>query len=659
MERIAKRAFFALGSGLTALPITQISGAGLLYGMMVYAVLSFLSYVLQSVVNVLIAVLMSVATTTLLIRLYAVFDTNYLIDSRLILLSFVLILIATLFLFRFQESFKVDRMEVVAVATLSIVLYLTNSNFMVDSKQSLARIFSGGGEDSAAWLYQMSSGFRDGGEYLLSPLSSLSSGIFGGVFMTLLKTFFNLTNEEFLGFYGTPQTLQSSYVLIAVVNSLLSLKIFSLMLKGKQESLALTGMLLSALLSYFFSFALIYTGHLSALLIVMLVMAILVALELQPNSKVFIIRSLLVGQLVYVLVETWYVFGLVSLTYVAMVLSTVALKLRSNVQFRSTHLTKSLALRIFACVVAALLFVITTKSLVVSALDFDYVKRLFALGGGTYTTVPLLGIIVFGLVFKNLIESGKFRENDLQANNLSRAFVLSVVTVAFGIFLFSHFIPPYVPQYGPKKFMSIAFIALIPIATAEFFKLFDKFSLRLTGVMLVAALFLLPFVFSGHPLNFVETVVKENEIVTKGWQSTLMDEVKRDPDRTVVCLDTGNGDWQYISYVCTRAARGLQGLNDNATGLWQHGSLCAPSDVFDLDFVDWGWSEEFFSNLTVIVSNPKALTNGVDCQVAGWKNKPNADPSYIRGWLTYVQWDLVRVISMDTGELVDTTNLGW
>ena len=138
--------------------------------------------------------------------------------------------------------------------------------------------------------------------------------------MTLKKTFFNSTNREFLGFYGTPQTLQSTYFLIAFINGLLSLKIFDEIAKGQQKSLRFTGMLLSALLSYLFSFALIMSGHLSALLIVMLVMAIFVALANQADSTGVLVGSFLVGQLVYVLVETWYVFGLVSLTFVAMVL---------------------------------------------------------------------------------------------------------------------------------------------------------------------------------------------------------------------------------------------------------------------------------------------------------------------------------------------------
>ena len=659
MRNVAMRIFFALTSGLIALPIVQVSGTSYFHGLLVYVILSYLGYVLQSVVNVLIAVLMSVATTTLLVRLYAVFDPSYSINSSLILLTFTVAIAANSSFLRFKESSKFDRLEVIAVASLSMVLYLANSNFLVDSKQSLVKIFSAGGEDSAAWLYQMSSGFRDGGGYFLSPQSSLSSGIFGGVLMTLLKTFFNSINTEFLGFYGTPQTLQSSYFLIAFVNGLLGLKIFSLMFKGKQESLALTGMLLSALLSYFFSFAFVLTGHLSALLIVMLLMAIFVVLESQKDRKVFAIHSMFVGQLVYVLVETWYVFGLVSLTFVVLIFTTVVLKFRSSVDLRSIRFSRSIALKSLAFAAAMLLFFITTKSLVISSFDFDYVKRLFALGGGTYAVVPLLGIIVFGLVFKNLIESSKLDSNDLQTNTISRTFLVSVVVVTFGIFLFSHVIPPYLPQYGPQKFMSISFVALIPIAAVEFFKLFNKLSLRSTGAMLVAAIFLMPFFFSGHPLNYVGTVVKENELVTNGWQSTLMNEVKRDPGRTVVCLDTGAGEWLYISYVCTRTARGIQGMNDNPSGLWQHGSLCAPSDIFEFDFVDWGWTEEFFENLTVIVSNPNALTSGTDCQEAGWKNEPNVDPSYTHGWLTFVQWDLVRVISMETGELVDTTNLAW
>jgi hypothetical protein len=659
MELTAKRTVFALVSGSIALPVMQISGSRVYQGILIYVVLSVLSYVLQSVISVLIAVLMSIATATLVVRLYAVLNPNYLINSSLLLLIFLIALAANCYLLWSRETTEVDRLEVFAIASLSILLFVANSHFLVDSKQSLVQIFSAGGEDSAAWLYQMSSGFRDGGGYFLSPLGSLSSGIFGGVFMTLIKTFFNSTNEEFLGVYGTPQTLQSTYFLIAFINGLLSLKIFNEIAKGQQKSLRFTGMLLSALLSYLFSFALIMSGHLSALLIVMLVMAIFVALATQADSTGVLIGGFLVGQLVYVLVETWYVFGLVSLTFVAMVLSIMALKFRSNVQFRGIQFSKSLALKIFACVLAVLLFVITTKSLVISALDFDYVKRLFALGGGTYTVVPLLGIIVFGLVFKNLIDSCKFSENSLSTVAMLRAFLLSVVAVTFGIFLFSHVIPPYVPQYGPLKFMSITFIALIPIATAEFFKLFSKFNLRSNGALLVALLFLMPFIFSGHPLNYVEAAVKEDEIVTTGWQSTLMNEVKQDPDRTVVCLDTGTGEWQYISYVCTRAARGIQGKNDGASGLWQHGSLCAYADRFEWDFADWEWNEDFFSNLTVIVSNSDSLTNGIECQAPGWKNFPSVDPNYTHGWLTYVRWDLVRVISMDTGELVNTTNLAW
>jgi len=659
MELTAKRTLFALVSGSIALPVMQISGSRVYEGILIYVVLSALSYVLQSVISVLIAFLMSIATATLVVRLYAVLNPNYLINSNLLLLMFLIALATNCYLLWFRETTEVDRLEVFAIASLSILLFVANSHFLVDSKQSLVQIFSAGGEDSAAWLYQMSSGFRDGGGYFLSPLGSLSSGIFGGVFVTLIKTFFNSTNKEFLGVYGTPQTLQSTYFLIAFINGLLSLKIFNQKVKGQQKSLRLTGMLLSALLSFLFSFALIMSGHLSALLIVMLVMAIFVVLADQADNTRVFIRVLLVGQLVYVLVETWYVFGLVSLTFFAMVLSTVALKFRSNVQFRSIQFTKSLALKIFACVVAVLLFVITTKSLVISALDFDYVKRLFALGGGTYTVVPLLGVFVFGLVIKGILDSNVATRSFLLTSSMPQLFLNSIVAVTFGIFLFSHLIPPYVPQYGPLKFMSITFIALIPIASAEFFKLFGKFSLRLTGALLVAVLFLLPFIFSGHPLNFVEAVVKEDEIATKGWQSTLMNEIKQDPGRTVVCLDTGTGEWQDISYVCTRTARGIQGLNDNASGLWQHGSLCAPSDIFNLDFVDWGWNEDFFSNLTVIVSNPNSLTSGIDCQEDGWKNKPKADLNYTHGWLTYVRWDLVRVVSMDTGELVNTTNLAW
>jgi hypothetical protein len=176
---------------------------------------------------------------------------------------------------------------------------------------------------------------------------------------------------------------------------------------------------------------------------------------------------------------------------------------------------------------------------------------------------------------------------------------------------------------------------------------------------MVTLLFSLPFLVSGHPLNYFEVVLKKQEIVSAGWQSTLMDEIARDPNRTVVCLDTGTGEFEYISYLCTRTARGVQGLNDNQSGLWQHGSLCAPSGIFDFEFSEWGWTEDFFSNLTVLVSNPNALTNGVNCQASGWKNAENVDPRYSHGWLTFVRWDLVRVVSMDDGKLVDTSTLAW
>ena len=659
MQFALRRLANAVFSGLVALPVAQISGASFNTGLVIFVAISSLSFATNSPVNAVIAILMSIVSVAAVIRIYAQFEPNYSVNSKILVFLFLLALVPNSVAIRVWVNSKINHLETIVVAVFSAILFFANSSLLIDSKQSLVQIFAFGGEDSAAWLYQMSAGFGKSGDYFLSPLVSLSSGIFGGVFMTLTKTLFNLTNDEFLGVYGTPQTLQSAYILIAFLNGLISLKIVRGLMRNLDRSLKIVGMFFSATLSFLFSFALIRSGHLSALLIVLLVIATIAVLANQTDDDVSYLRALFLAQLLFAMAETWFIFGLVPLILLLLVTGSWFIRISKGFRFENLRWITRNPLKVLLLSAFASLFGVTIRPLMINVFDIENAKRLYALGGGTYSVIPLLGVLVFGLVAKYLIDQSFITETKFSAEKILYLFILSVLIVTFSVYLFSYFVPPYIPQYGPLKLMSISFIALIPIAVAKFFNLFSKTRDSLASGLLITLLFALPFLVIGQPFNYGEVVLKEQEIISAGWQSTLMDEIARDPGRTVVCLDTGTGEFEYISYLCTRTARGVQGLNDNQSGLWQHGSLCAPSGIFDFEFAEWGWSEDFFSNLTVLVSSPKALTNGVNCQASGWKNTDNADPRYTHGWLTFVRWDLVRVVSMDNGQLVDTSTLAW
>jgi len=215
------------------------------------------------------------------------------------------------------------------------------------------------------------------------------------------------------------------------------------------------------------------------------------------------------------------------------------------------------------------------------------------------------------------------------------------------LFTWSYFLAPYTPQYGAWKYLYIGTAVAVPW-TMLIIGGYWQHKKPMVSVVAIPMVLLFGMGLLSPPFQNVNWVEKASPTGYE-WVGTVVQELRRYPDRAVVCSNSVEGDdgQKYTAYLCSRMAQGLGGFDDVRHRVWTAAAFCSvPPEQMKSE---WPVSEQ--ENLTVILFDPTRTSSFAGCQ--------SPVPGFSNGLLSAVDWSVVRKLS-PSGEVVfpKTTKAG-
>jgi hypothetical protein len=464
------------------------------------------------------------------------------------------------------------------------------------------------------------------GETRLSVDSGTSGGPGTGVLINFLRALMNSIGETHLvSSADNGLVLVRSYVFIAIVLAVMWFLIaFKLLQQRDLLTQTLFG-LVAGVVSYVFTMGLAAVGHYSAVVAVLfLSVAVYFAVMMQALQTwtVWLSRGLVFVSLIAA-GQSWF-----PLTGLAFVFAGIIVVFVVSPYLQKRPTNRQVQIGVFGLIgIVVFSYVSYTRlfpSFLQNVTSLDFITYNLTLAGGYSTVNAWLVILSFTVVLWWAFASG---HSDAQTQ---RALVIALVFPIVGMFTWSYFLAPFTPQYGAWKYLYIGAAVLAPLAVIVVGALLP---LRVnSGVMRVlpVALVLLVALFSP-PWNNIRWV---DNVASDGYafSNVIVQELRRDPERVVGCLETSEADsgYSYIAYLCSRMALGLGGFDNSVHRVWNAGSLCTISpEQAALEF-----SREFQENLTVILFDGTRTSSFAGCQAPG--------DLFPNGWLSSIDWSVVR-----------------
>jgi hypothetical protein len=290
-----------------------------------------------------------------------------------------------------------------------------------------------------------------------------------------------------------------------------------------------------------------------------------------------------------------------------------------------------------AVFVTVVVFALAQKlfsSFLANVTNLSYIKYNLTLAGGYSTVNPWLVVGGFSLC---LWWGHRQTTND---DHSKLSLVAALLVPVIGLFTWSYFLAPYIPQYGAWKYLYVAAAVSIPWAIVITARLLENF-LSLTALaqaplvlLLALGLFTPPF----QHLNWVNTVRGTDY----EWVDSVTNELRRNSQRAVVCLNTFKGDEgrNYDAYLCSRMSLGLGGFDTYEHRTWTAANICQIGP----EQARLAWDGSFQENLTVLMFDDQRTSSFASCQSAT-EGTPN-------GWLSFVDWNVVKKLSPN-GDVVN------
>jgi hypothetical protein len=603
-----------------------------------------IAYVTRSSVAVLLMPLSGIAATVLV--LYVLGSVQLLPGSLspwLLLGAVAIFTTLCSWLFRRIVQSDEDFATTALVSCIGFAWLFYSSRIPWDGASSLAQI-STMEEDNGSWLQGTAELLQSSGVIRASsglPLGGWTGSVFGVVAVTAARLFATLENNAL---DSAIVTMRMYWILAAAISFMGALMTHTAIRRSRRQAAVVPG-LVAGFIMVPFALSLFSYGHFTALLATLFAVASLLLLQLTAigaradlSNRFLVPGSLL---LLFAMGSAWYVsFGLL-LTAIGAI-GTQSLftqyKQRKSTFGRVSSARASQVLP-FALLVAVLAFLgwKVLQPLVSRLGDPSYVSYLLSLGGGAAEVEPILAtaIIFFALLF-----SGTSASSRLRRNRMDVIVVCLIALSVVGMFTASFLIPPFGPNYGATKWLGIASFVLTPLAIAGISRSLEwRTGMRrpIAQVTLVVVC-LSPFVMRWEPYFYVYQLLKP--VSPAWWQPAATIELRENPDRTIVCLDTRRDNWSGSSLICTRMLAGLQGRWSDITAVWYAGNVCNVNSNALAVFDNAVWQ-----NLTIIVTDGSRLTSTNSCDNLGWSGQQTeTDPQFRLGWLTYVEWKDVRVV---------------
>ena len=327
---------------------------------------------------------------------------------------------------------------------------------VTSSPQSLALLVKDSGEDNAHWLLGLSRS-TIGSASQLTPESGHGSGTAVGAFIVLARTTMRLMDTGIIGKGSNAFVLVRSYLILAMANGILWVSITGQILKKTSViKQALFGAL-SGATAFIVLLKFLRSGHFSTALALVLLSLMIWLLTREwiftSESRVLICVSTLITM--YAIGESWYPLKALFVMYAIALAIIVGLYLKKYaVDLRKS---KRLYVSLFASlvVVGVILFKVPVlmRAFLTNVNDWTYIKYTIGLAGGypSFQEQHLFIAIAAGLLvllIPKLVFGSRFLTSVLGATFIS----LALLTTGLLMLVADH-VPPFSPQYGPRKML--------------------------------------------------------------------------------------------------------------------------------------------------------------------------------------------------------------
>jgi hypothetical protein len=598
--------------------------------------------IVADVVAIFLGLSFSLVAICVATLLFGQFDGDYQISGNTVLL--VVLLCALLG----SVGITYLRQNVVKTShSLSLFLFIliftkiTENNRRWTSTDAFG-ILVGNGEDNAAWLVALSKSVVQN-KTILSTQSATAGGPSTGVFISFFRElFYRFNPDAFISNGDNALVLLRMYTICGVLVALVWIMIASSMLREQKQIVRAGFAVVSGLTGYSFIMGLAAVGHFSAVVAVFfLSTAVLFHEVLKTNIRFGV--SIQRGAVFLSLIsagQAWFPLTAVALIYLTLI----------SVQVVSNRVPKKIDKRIgrqvvtsatAALLVSYFLYKKVFPSFLQNVFDLDFVIYNLTLPGGYATVNPWLVLLGISVAIYWGFSPKAFDKTS------QTSLVIALFVPIVGLFTWSYFLAPYTPQYGAWKYLYIGAAVAVPwtLPILGQYLHHKKPTISLVAIPIV---FLLSLGLFSPPLEHVNWVEKA---VPAGyeWVDTVVNELRENPDRPVVCSNSIKDDdgQKYTAYLCSRMAQGLGGFDDVRHRVWTAAAFCSvpPKQMKS----EWPVAE--LQNLTVILFDPKRTSSFAGCQ------SPSED--YPNGLLSFVDWSVVRKLS-PSGEVVfpKTTKLG-
>lgn len=634
---------FTLGMVVSA----QITSS-LIHQLLVGALMTLIVYRTQNPVAPLLSLLLSIAGVSMLFELMrAVFVIRM---SFFPVVGCVVALTVALALFWHSDNPTPLRwVDVMQTLASSGVIWYFAGRISWNSRDSLITI-AATGEDNGSWL--------DGIARALQRDASLDSSelVLGGSVGSVIASVFVGVGQRSGALTGTAVDVATltvrSYWMLTAVAALVSARLAYRLSQPFIDRFAAIPSVLAALATILYANGMHVVGHFTALLAATFMTAALSLLAERPfRSGVTGVLSIVA---VWSIASAWFpLHALMLLVGVASVVVWLSSKTnRRSMRFRLVGVSKHLKIDLkkpssVVQIIVVVSFVLFARFVIWPItrlfMDVDYVQFALGLPGAhaAVSTYVVLLTFVLSSAFLGIASNGSVTSRGLS----TVAYSMIGLAVALLVYGFSQ--APFEPQYGAYKTLHLVCMALVPLALAGLTSVLHRtFASKIHTAIAVAFLVLASSVTFWEPYAQVKPLLTRPDAAW--WVNGALKELSDNPSRTILCLDTRKENWRgFDAYFCTRQVAGIQGTWSSETGLWTAANICYVTSE-QISSIP----EEFWSNVTILVTDPNRLVNSDNCDTFGWAGPSGEfNEKYPIGWLSGVPWKSIRVIGPDGREV--------
>ena len=622
------------GIALAIVPLSLMncswqSAAYICFGFFVVAVL------LNDGIAIFLGVTFSLVISCVIALLLGQFDPTYSVFGTLLLIATSLLALVGSVLFRFLRRHSVKQINGLAlVAFTAIFLKLTEQSRDWTSAKAFG-ILVKNGEDNSAWLIALSRSVQIHST-VLSAESGISGGPSTGVFVSVFRELFRrIDPTAIVANADNALVLLRLYTIVGVLCALAWFVAASSMLSTQKQVVRSGFAIVASLIGYAFVMGLAAIGHFSAVVAVFFLSVAVMFHELEleaPKNMGRYIQQTLIFLSLTAAGQAWYPLTAVAIIYF------VAMAIQVGVNWiKKKQKPGNLIPLIVAIPVLIFAFFIIFRKVFpgffLNALDLDYITNSLTLPGGYATVNHWLTIIGVSIcLFSGLSKSAI----DLVSRS---SLVIALFAPILVLFTWSYFLSPYIPQYGAWKYLYIAAAVAVPWAVLIVGKELGKIhtDLSLASIPLVILLVFSLLTPPMQNLSWVSSVGKSED----PWIGAIVTELRNNPTRPVVCLNTFKSDEgnNIYAYICSRMAQGLGGFDTYPLRTWTAANICQ----IPPEQAESAWDSNFQRNLTVLTFDPKRTSSFYLCQL------PVGD--YQNGWLSNIDWNLIKRIDYEGNEV--------